>query len=66
MVFIGSRSRLFEFREDFIKDTGLPNVEDNLQLYMQYVTARFSDQNHKLLVDLLNEMRELQKNVKKL
>ncbi|HEX2920794.1 MAG TPA: hypothetical protein VHO50_06480 [Bacteroidales bacterium] len=65
-MFIGSRSRFFEFKEDFIKDTGLKSVEDNLELYTQYVTARFADQNHKLLTELLNEMRELQKNVKKL
>lgn len=66
MVFIGSRSRFFEFREDFLKDTGLTSVEENLGLYTQYVTARFADQNHKILTDMMNEMRELQKNIKKL
>lgn len=65
MVFIGSRSRFSEFREDFLKDTGLSSVEENIDLYIQYVTARFSDQNHKLLTDLMNEIREIQKNLKK-
>ncbi|HLN56708.1 MAG TPA: hypothetical protein VK207_11980 [Bacteroidales bacterium] len=66
MVFIGSRSRFFEFKEDFLKDTGLQSVEENLELYTQYVIARFTDQNHKILTDMMNEMRELQKNIKKL
>lgn len=66
MVFIGSRSRYFEFREDFLKDTGLKSVEENLDLYTQYVIARFTDQNHKILTDMMNELRELQKNIKKL
>ncbi|MGE5419637.1 MAG: hypothetical protein ACM3UT_05595 [Chloroflexota bacterium] len=66
MVFIGSRSRFFEFKEDFLKDTGLTSVEGNLELYTQYVTARFTDQNHKILTDMMSELRELQKNIKKL
>lgn len=65
-MFIGSKSRFLEFREDFIKDSGLTSIEDNFELYTQYVSARFADQNHKLLVELLIETRELQKNVKKL
>ena len=66
MVFIGSRSRYLEFKEDFLKDTGLKSVEENLGLYTQYVTARFADQNHKLLTELMVEIREIQKNIKKL
>lgn len=66
MVFIGSRSRFFEFREDFLKDTGLKSVEENLSLYTQYVTARFADQNHKILTELMTEIREMQKSIKKL
>lgn len=66
MVFIGSKSRFNEFREDFLKDTGFKSVEENIDLYIDYVSARFADQNHRLLTDLVNEMKELQKNVKKL
>lgn len=66
MVFIGSRSRFSEFREDFLKDTGLNSVEENIDLYIDYVTARFADQNHKLLTELMTEIREIQKNIKKL
>ncbi len=66
MVFIGSRSRFFEFKEDFLKDTGLKSVEENLELYTQYVIARFADQNHKILTELMNEIREMQKSLKKL
>lgn len=65
-MFIGSKSRFSEFREDFLKDTGLKNVEDHMELYTQYVTARFVDQNHKLLTELMNEIREIQKSIKKL
>jgi hypothetical protein len=63
-MFIGSKSRFNEFREDFLKDTGLTNVEDNMELYTQYVSARFSDQNHKLLTELMGEIREMQKSIK--
>jgi len=66
MVFIGSRSRFNEFRDDFLLDTGLASVEDNMDLYMQYVTARFADQNHRLLGTLLDEIKELQKLIKKI
>jgi len=34
-------------------------------LYIQYVTARFADQNHRLLSNLSNEIQELQKVLKK-
>lgn len=65
MAFIGSYNRFNDFRADFLKDTGLPNVEDNIDLYIQYVTARFADQNHRLLGTLSNEVQELQKLLKK-
>jgi hypothetical protein len=65
MAFIGSHNRFNEFREDFIKDTGVKNVEDNLELYAQYVTARFTDQNHRLLSNLVNEIQDLYKVLKK-
>ena len=65
MAFIGSHNRFNEFREEFLKDTGLVNVEDNIDLYIQYVTARFADQNHRLLVNISNELQELYKVLKK-
>ena len=65
MAFIGSYNRFNEFREEFIKDTGVKNVEDNMGLYIQYVTARFADQNHRLLSNLTNEIQELQKVLRK-
>ena len=65
MAFIGSRNRFNEFRDEFLKDTGVKNVEDNLELYAQYVTARFADQSHRLLNDLMNQMQDLYKVLKK-
>jgi hypothetical protein len=65
MAFIGSHNRFNEFREDFIKDTGLKNVEENMEVYIQYVTARFADQNHRLLTNLANEVQDLYKVLKK-
>ena len=65
MAFIGSHNRFNEFREDFLKDTGAKNVEDNMELYIQYVTARFADQNHRLLSNLANEIQDLYKVLKK-
>jgi len=65
MAFIGSHNRFNEFREDLIKDTGVKNVEDNMELYIQYVTARFADQNHRLLSSLVNEIQDLYKVLKK-
>jgi hypothetical protein len=65
MAFIGSHNRFNEFRDDFLKDTGLKSVEDNMALYAQYVTARFADQNHRLLSNLVNEIQDLYKVLKK-
>jgi hypothetical protein len=65
MAFIGSHNRFNEFREDLIKDTGVKNIEDNIELYIQYVTARFADQNHRLLSSLVNEIQDLYKVLKK-
>jgi hypothetical protein len=65
MAFIGSRNRFNEFREEFLKDTGVKNVEENMTLYAQYVTARFADQNHRLLNELTNQIQELYKVLKK-
>ena len=64
-MFIGSRNRFNDFRDDFIKDTGLEKIEENMDLYIQYVTARFADQNHKLLNDLVRDIQELYKVLKK-
>ena len=65
MAFIGSRNRFNEFRDDFLKDTGVKNVDDNMELYTQYVLARFADQNHRLLSELVNEIQDLYKVLKK-
>jgi len=63
-MFIGSRNRFNEFKDDFIKDTG-KKAEDNIELYTQYVTARFADQNHALLKELSIEIQDLYKVLKK-
>lgn len=65
MAFIGTYNRFNEFREEFLKDTGLKNVEDNMGLYIQYVTARFIDQNHRILTSLAHDIQDLQKVLKK-
>jgi hypothetical protein len=36
-----------------------------MSLYIQYVTARFTDQNHRILTNLANEIQELSKTLKK-
>lgn len=59
------RSRFTEFRDDFTKETGV-KPEENQELYAMYVTARFADQNNRMLSSLMDEMKELQKNIKKL
>ena len=65
MAYFGSQNRFNEFKDDFLRDTGVKNVEDNLELYTQYVIARFTDQNHRLLSNLTNEIQELYKVLKK-
>jgi len=65
MAFIGSRNRFNEFRTEFLNDTKVNNVEDNMELYAQYVIARFVDQNHRLLSDLNNQIQDLYKVLKK-
>jgi hypothetical protein len=65
MAFIVAYSRFNDFKQDFIKDTGLTSVEDNMELYIQYVTARFTDHNNRLLATVSNEIQELQKVLKK-
>jgi len=65
MAFIGSHNRFNEFREDFTRDTGIKDVENNMAVYTQYVSARFADQNHRLLNNLMNELQELYKVLKK-
>jgi hypothetical protein len=65
MAFIGPNNRFNEFRDDFIRDTGLKSVEDNMGLYIQYVTARFTDQNHRLLTNLAHDIQDIQKALKK-
>jgi len=65
MACIGSRNRYNEFKDEFLQDTGAKNIEDNRELYAQYVTARFADQNNRLLTELRNEIQELAKTLKK-
>ncbi|HOU96202.1 MAG TPA: hypothetical protein PLN06_06190 [Bacteroidales bacterium] len=65
MAIIGSHNRFNEFRDEFLKDTGAKNVEENMELYAQYVTARFADQNNRLLNELRNEIQELARVLKK-
>jgi hypothetical protein len=60
-----SYNRFNDFRNDFIKDTGFQSVEENMDLYIQYVNARFADHNNKILSSLANEIQELQKVLKK-
>ncbi|MBN2275891.1 MAG: hypothetical protein JXR41_08130 [Bacteroidales bacterium] len=64
MAFFGPVSRFNEFRDEFIKDTG-KRAEEDMALYAQYVTARFTDMNHRLLSNLSNDIQELQKILKK-
>jgi hypothetical protein len=64
MAIFGFSNRFNEFRDDFLKDTGL-KAEDNMSLYAQYVAARFADQNNKIMVSISNEIQELQKVLKK-
>jgi len=65
MAFIGAPGRFNEFRDDFIRDTGIKNIDENMGVYIQYVTARFTDLNHRLLSNLSNEIQELQKVLRK-
>lgn len=64
MAFFGPVSRFNEFKDDFIKDTG-KRAEEDMTLYAQYVTARFTDMNHRLLSNVSNDIQELQKILKK-
>jgi hypothetical protein len=65
MALLSSYNRFNEFKNDFIRDTGLKSAEENMELYIQYVSARFADQNNRLLSSLSNEISELQKVLKK-
>jgi len=65
MAFIGPPSRFNEFKDDFIRDTGIKNIEENMDVYAQYVSARFTDLNHRLLSNMSNEIQELQKVLRK-
>jgi hypothetical protein len=65
MAFIGAPSRFNEFKDDFIRDTGIKNIEENMGIYAQYVAARFTDLNHRILANLSNEIQELQKVLRK-
>lgn len=64
MALFGPVSRFNEFRDDFLKDTG-KRAEEDMAFYAQYVTARFTDMNHRLLNTLANDIQELQKVLRK-
>jgi hypothetical protein len=64
MPLFGPASRFNDYKDDFLKDTG-KRPEDDMQLYVQYVTARFTDMNHRLLSSVSNDIQELQKLLKK-
>jgi hypothetical protein len=65
MPLIGFSNRFNEFRGEFTKDTGIENIDDNIDLYIQYVAARFADQNNKLLTNISVELQELYKVMRK-
>ncbi|HLO58539.1 MAG TPA: hypothetical protein VK179_07345 [Bacteroidales bacterium] len=65
MAFFGPQSRFNEFRDDFIRDTGIKDVEEYIDVYIQYVTARFADMNNRMLSNLSNDIQELQKVLRK-
>jgi hypothetical protein len=65
MALIGFSNRFNEFKGEFTKDTGIENINDNMDLYIQYVAARFADQNNKLLTNISVELQELYKVMRK-
>jgi hypothetical protein len=65
MALIGFSNRFNEFRSEFTKDTGIENINDNIDLYIDYVAARFADQNNKLLTNISVELQELYKVLRK-
>jgi hypothetical protein len=65
MSFLVPRSRFTEFKDDFLKETG-KSADENPELYAMYVTARFADQNNRTMSTIIDEMKELQKVIKKI
>lgn len=53
-------NKFLKFKDDFKKDTGLEFGKENMNLYVQYVTARCSDYSaqisHGLTHELLNKL----------
>jgi hypothetical protein len=45
-----------KFKEDFKKDTGLSYSEENLSLYLQYITARMTDNSAQIMFGLTHEL----------
>lgn len=65
MAIIGFSNRFNEFRGEFTKDTGIQNIDENMDLYIQYVIARLADQNNKILTNISGELQELYKVLRK-
>jgi len=65
MTIIAFSNRFNEFRSEFMKDTGVQNIDENMDLYIQYVAARFADQNNKILTNISVELQELYKVLRK-
>ncbi len=65
MAIIGFSDRFNEFKGEFTRDTGIQNIDENMDLYIQYVAARFADQNNKLLTNISVELQELYKVLRK-
>ena len=65
MALIAFSNRFNEFKGEFTKDTGIQNIDENMDLYIQYVAARFADQNNKLLTNISVELQDLYKVLRK-
>lgn len=65
MAIFGFSNRFREFRDDFTRDTGITDIDGNINLYIQYVNARFADQNNKVMTNIYSELQELYKVLKK-
>jgi hypothetical protein len=57
-----STSKFDSFQEDFLIDTG-HHFADNIELYTQYVTARLFQKNNAMILEILNHVANLPKEV---
>lgn len=49
MAFIASRNRFNEFRDEFLKDTGVKTVDDNLKFRILNLKSRIKRFHQKLI-----------------